>query len=273
MTCSQNCSKNQIRTMRMLEMGPTATKTTSCNFWNGSYPINQKVHFIKFNCSHYTAALRGDDAASAAFGSETICPRLPQQDHSTSFWKLLKQSDKLMTVGQNLTFCKSDIHTAPILTAALRGDDAVFAVFAAFGTERIRPRLPQQHCTDWFCKLLKQSDKLTTIGQNITFCKSDIHTAPILTAALRGDDATSSAFGTERIHTRLLQQHFTDWFCILLKNLTSWWQSTIRRYCVGFGFLINQCPIHAFRRLAPLKYNDWWLMLLSPLVFLSLPPF
>jgi len=113
--------------------------------------ISQNLSFCKCNSSTapiLTAALCGDDAAPAAFGTETICPSLPQQDHSTSFCKLLKKSDKLLTIGQNLTLCKSDIHTASILTAALRGDDAVSAVSAAFGTETICPRLPQQDCTD-----------------------------------------------------------------------------------------------------------------------------
>jgi len=62
--------------------------------------------------------------------------------------------------------------------------------------------------TDFAC--FKNSDWLTTIGQNVICCKSDSHADPILTPAVRDDDAASSAFETDQIHQQLPQQHSID---------------------------------------------------------------
>jgi len=61
---------------------------------------------------------------------------------------------------------------------------------------------------------------LTTNCQKLTFFESDTRASSILTAALRGDDAASAAFGTERFRPVLLQQYH---FLILhaFENLTS----------------------------------------------------
>ena len=49
-----------------------------------------------------------------------------------------------------------------------------------------------------------------TIGQNLTCCKSDYPAAPILTPAVRDDDAATSAHGTDQIHPQLPHQCSID---------------------------------------------------------------
>ena len=46
--------------------------------------------------------------------------------------------------------------------------------------------------------------------KNLTCCKSDSRAAPILTPAMRDDDAASSAFETDQIRLQLPQQHPID---------------------------------------------------------------
>ena len=57
-----------------------------------------------------------------------------------------------MTIGQNLTCCKSYSRAAPILTPDVRDDDAASS---ALGTDQIHPQLPHQYSIDCFCMLVK----------------------------------------------------------------------------------------------------------------------
>ena len=50
-----------------------------------------------------------------------------------------------MTIGQNLTCCKSDYQAAPILMLTVRDDDAASS---ALGTDQIHPQLPHQYSID-----------------------------------------------------------------------------------------------------------------------------
>ena len=45
-----------------------------------------------------------------------------------------------------------------------------------------------------------------TIGQNLNCSESDYQAAPILTPAVRYDDAVPSALGTDQIHQQLPHQ-------------------------------------------------------------------
>ena len=49
-----------------------------------------------------------------------------------------------------------------------------------------------------------------TIVQNLTCCKPDNQAAPILTPALRDDDAASSALGTDQIYPQMPHQYSID---------------------------------------------------------------
>ena len=68
-----------------------------------------------------------------------------------------------------------------------------------------------------------------TICQNLTCCKSDYQGDPILTPALRDDDAASSALGTDQIHPQLPHQYSIDCFCMLVKIRLSddYWQKFV----------------------------------------------
>ena len=58
-----------------------------------------------------------------------------------------------------------------------------------------------------------------TIEQNLNCCKSYSRAAPILTPAVRDDDAASSAMKIEQIYPQLPQQYSIDRFCILVVKI------------------------------------------------------